>query len=132
MALAIYNGQLFAGGRFGTAGGQPCRNVARWDGQTWRSLGAGVDDFVRAFAVHNGELIAGGEFIEADGHLSPYWARWVGLKGDLNGDRQVDQEDLAILIASFETDGAGDIDGDGRTDQSDLGIVLAHYGRECP
>src|SRR5206468_2495762 len=31
-ALAVHNGQLFAGGSFTTAGGQPANNVARWDG----------------------------------------------------------------------------------------------------
>jgi hypothetical protein len=48
--------------------------------------------------------------------------------GDLDGDGDVDQSDLGILLASYLVDDGGDVDGDGDTDQSDLGILLANYG----
>jgi hypothetical protein len=51
---------------------------------------------------------------------------------DLNGDGQISQPDLGILLASYEIDGGGDIDGDGDTDQSDLGMLLAVYDQSCP
>ncbi|MCK4871990.1 MAG: VCBS repeat-containing protein [Phycisphaerales bacterium] len=54
------------------------------------------------------------------------------IPGDLDGDGDVDQADLGILLASYEIDDGGDIDGDGDTDQSDLGMLLANYGQPCP
>ncbi len=48
--------------------------------------------------------------------------------GDLDGDGDVDQADLGILLAAYLISDAGDVDGDGDTDQSDLGILLANYG----
>jgi len=51
-----------------------------------------------------------------------------GIPGDLDGDGDVDLNDLAILLASYGIDAGGDIDGDGDTDLSDLAILLSHYG----
>jgi parallel beta-helix repeat protein len=51
--------------------------------------------------------------------------------GDLNGDSCVDQQDLGLLLASYEYDGGGDLDCDGDTDQADLGLLLANYGSGC-
>ncbi|MCK4873803.1 MAG: hypothetical protein KAS72_13865 [Phycisphaerales bacterium] len=49
--------------------------------------------------------------------------------GDLDGDLDTDQQDLAILLAAYDTGSAdGDLDGDGDTDQNDLGVILADYG----
>ncbi len=50
-------------------------------------------------------------------------------KGDLDGDFDVDVNDLGILLNAYEKSPEGDIDGDGDTDQHDLGILLKHYGR---
>jgi hypothetical protein len=58
----------------------------------------------------------------------------VTLAGDLDGDGDVDQSDLGILLADWGCTGgdcSGDCDGDGDTDQSDLGILLANWGEEC-
>ncbi|MCK4872145.1 MAG: hypothetical protein KAS72_05435 [Phycisphaerales bacterium] len=52
--------------------------------------------------------------------------------GDLDGDGDVDQADLGILLAAYGLNGTGDCDGDGDTDQADLGILLANYGTVCP
>ncbi|MCK4871708.1 MAG: hypothetical protein KAS72_03180, partial [Phycisphaerales bacterium] len=60
----------------------------------------------------------------------------LGLKGipacpgDLDGDGDVDQNDLGILLAYYNINDGGDLDDDGDTDQNDLGILLADYG--CP
>ena len=53
------------------------------------------------------------------------------LPGDLDGDCDVDQADLGLLLASYLNDAGGDLDGDGDTDQADLGILLANYGQSC-
>ncbi|MFG0251687.1 MAG: FG-GAP repeat domain-containing protein [Phycisphaerales bacterium JB038] len=50
------------------------------------------------------------------------------IPGDLDGDGDVDQADLGILLASYGKDAGGDIDGDGDTDQADLGALLGNYG----
>ncbi|MCK4873037.1 MAG: right-handed parallel beta-helix repeat-containing protein [Phycisphaerales bacterium] len=52
--------------------------------------------------------------------------------GDLDGDRDVDQSDLGILLADYLIGPGGDLDSDGDTDQNDLGILLAVYGLPCP
>jgi DNA-binding beta-propeller fold protein YncE len=52
-------------------------------------------------------------------------------EGDLTGDGKRDQQDLAVLLASYGLDAGGDIDGDGDTDNSDLGILLAAYNQPC-
>ncbi|MFO0837167.1 MAG: hypothetical protein U1D55_01465 [Phycisphaerae bacterium] len=52
--------------------------------------------------------------------------------GDLNGDRQVNENDLGILLAAWNAGPGGDLDGDGDTDESDLGILLANWGANCP
>ena len=56
--------------------------------------------------------------------------------GDLDGDRDIDLADLAILLAHYPTEtGAqpedGDIDGDGDVDLADLAALLAVYGTDC-
>ncbi|HUU83744.1 MAG TPA: hypothetical protein VM243_09590 [Phycisphaerae bacterium] len=56
-------------------------------------------------------------------------------RGDLDGDYDIDQADLGILLADWGCTGGGcpgDCNGDGDTDQADLGILLAHWGQECP
>ena len=66
-ALAIYNGELIAGGSFTTAGGTTVHHIARWNGSSWQPLGTGMDFDVYALTVYNGELIAGGGFTTAGG-----------------------------------------------------------------
>ncbi len=51
--------------------------------------------------------------------------------GDLDGDLDVDQSDLGILLGAYNLTGDGDLDGDGDTDQADLGVLLANYGLTC-
>jgi hypothetical protein len=48
--------------------------------------------------------------------------------GDLDGDQDVDQSDLGMLLAMWQAGDGGDLDCDGTTDQTDLGILLALWG----
>jgi len=78
-ALAVYNGELIAGGDFTTAGGVTCHHIARWDGSAWQPLGFGLDHAaVNALTIYNGELIGGGAFWLADGVMCRHIARWDG------------------------------------------------------
>ncbi|WP_376692411.1 Kelch repeat-containing protein [Wenzhouxiangella sp. EGI_FJ10409] len=86
-ALAVFEGDVYAGGSFIQAGDQPANNVARWDGNQWHSLGRddqnGVGGFaislgVYAFAVSGSDLYVGGKFSEAGGEPANQIARWDG------------------------------------------------------
>jgi len=77
-ALAIQDGNLFAGGQFDRAGGMPAMNVARWDGTNWFPLGAGVSAPIYSLAVGERDLYAGGSFRRAGGTVASNVAKWNG------------------------------------------------------
>ncbi len=83
-ALAVFNGALYAGGNFLSAGGESnARRIARWDGSTWSALGTGLcDEPVNALTVFDDgtglALYAAGRFTEADGVEMRRIARWDG------------------------------------------------------
>jgi hypothetical protein len=81
-ALAIYNGELVAAGRFAAAGSFAAANIARWDGVDWiplgSGLGGGASTCVSALAVYGGRLIAGGSFTTAGGAAASNIAAWDG------------------------------------------------------
>jgi hypothetical protein len=73
------NGDIIAGGYFGSAGSLPANNIARWNGSTWSPLGTGVNNYVYSLiTLPNGDLIAGGSFITAGGVTVNGIARWNG------------------------------------------------------
>jgi hypothetical protein len=81
--LAVYNGELIAGGRFTAAGGESANLIARWDEETssWSELGGGlvnVDWGVMSLAVYDGKLIAGGGFTLPGGGPNECIAQWDG------------------------------------------------------
>jgi hypothetical protein len=118
----------------------PCQHIARWDGNAWEPLGAGVSCgqlYVNALAVYNGELIAGGGFATAGGHVSAYFARWACERciGDLNCDGFIDFGDInpfVLCLSNFDgwqttfpgcPPENGDINGDGTYGQESLGDI---------
>jgi hypothetical protein len=73
-ALAVFNGDLIAGGHFQTAGGVTATNIARWNGTSWSAMGSGVGQpsdiigGVNVLRVHtNNVLYIGGFFSTAGG-----------------------------------------------------------------
>jgi hypothetical protein len=74
--LAIYKNQLYAGGRFTTAGGAPAANIARWNGAEWSPLGSGTNEAVFALFVQGGQLYVGGSFTSCGDVACSYVARW--------------------------------------------------------
>ena len=77
-ALCIYNGELYAGGAFTTAGGADADRIAKWNGGSWQAVGTGMNSYVYALCVYNGELYAGGSFRTAGGVTAGGIARWNG------------------------------------------------------
>ncbi|MDO7850391.1 hypothetical protein [Hymenobacter convexus] len=99
-------GSLYIGGSFTAVGGVTARNVARWDGHRWHSLGTGdengvgapyrfydghwqyeYDAGVRALAVApNGDVYVGGDFDRAGRVSASCLARWDGRRWSAVGD----------------------------------------------
>ncbi len=91
-ALAVHNGDLYAGGRFHRAGGVPCSNLARWDGKQWSDIGGGVSGGsygiiiegqvyygeVYGLASQQQELYVAGDFTTAGSREAKYVASWNG------------------------------------------------------
>jgi hypothetical protein len=80
-ALAVSGTNLYAGGRFTTAGGVSANNIAKWDGSAWSALGSGMAGsyaYVRALAVSGTNLYAGGCFTTAGGVPANGIAKWDG------------------------------------------------------
>ncbi len=81
-AIAMAGMQVYVGGSFTYAGGQPADNIARWDaaangGQgAWFSLGSGVNGEVEAIAILGTQVYVGGEFTQAGGQRANHIARW--------------------------------------------------------
>ncbi len=78
---------LFVGGDFGTAGGLPFSNFARWDGKAWsEAAGGGANEWVHALRVFDidGEgplgpqLYVGGQFTNIGGGPVDYLGSWDG------------------------------------------------------
>lgn len=77
-ALTIFNSNLYVGGQFTTAGGNPAMYIAHWNGAGWTPLGQQVDNFVYALNSVKGELVAGGIFKWAGNVYGSRIAKWNG------------------------------------------------------
>jgi hypothetical protein len=83
-AMVVYNGQLFAGGQFDSAGNTAASNIAAWNGTAWNGLNGGVmathwhEPSVQAMAVYNNDLYVGGSFDSLPGSVIDNIARWDG------------------------------------------------------
>lgn len=79
--LAVFDGELYAGGRFEeTGGGTEVNNIARWDGDSWQSVGDGFGSGrVYTIETFDDKLYAGGSFSRLDdGTEVNYVAKWDG------------------------------------------------------
>jgi hypothetical protein len=88
-SLAVFGGNLCAGGNFDFANGgaNHANNVARWDGSLWHALGnhtngGGTNSSVMALAAFDDgtgpALFAGGGFSTADTFAAEKMAKWNG------------------------------------------------------
>ncbi len=106
--LQMFEGDLFAGGRFDRSNGLALNNLARWDGVDWNPVGVGVNDDVRVLAIYDNELIVGGDF-DLSGTLPlENIARWNGSSlsavGDgLSGSVNALESHDGMLLAAADT-----------------------------
>ena len=111
---------LYVGGNFNFAGSVSARNVARWNGSVWATLGAGLDEgglssgVVRDFTVFDDgsgpALYAGGEFTESGGVPVNGVARWDGLAWQPVGggiDSSIDADDPKVIDLAVHDAGNG-------------------------
>ncbi|MCK4871326.1 MAG: FG-GAP repeat protein [Phycisphaerales bacterium] len=120
-----YSGSAYL---FGTATGQQLAKLLPNDGEA-------DDAFGNSVAISGATVIVAAPGDDDNGDLSGsaylFDVGGAPCPGDLDGDNDVDQDDLGILLTCYEINDGGDCDDDGDTDQSDLGILLAHYGTVC-
>ncbi|MCH8164546.1 MAG: hypothetical protein IH889_02950, partial [Planctomycetes bacterium] len=100
---------LYAGGYFTEAGGVGASNIAKWDGNSWSTLAAGMDSTVTALAVFDDgsgsgpALYAGGSFETAGGVPVNRIAKWDGSTWSPLGSGM---DSDVIALAAFD-DGSG-------------------------
>jgi hypothetical protein len=116
--LKVYNGELIAGGHFTIAGDANALGIAKWDGNTWQSVGGGIKyDYVCALTIYNSDLIAGGGFHAAGGASAEHIAQWDGSTWQPLGSGTSDFV-LALTVHSGHLIAGGDfyVAGDVSTD----------------
>jgi trimeric autotransporter adhesin len=85
-ALEVFQGSLIAAGYFSSVnGGVPAHSIARWDGSSWSTVGAGFGtglcgDYQYVFSLCSTDegLYAGGNFYSSDGIQIGNAAHWSG------------------------------------------------------
>src|SRR5437867_11067552 len=80
-ALAVYGGDLIAGGRFFNAGGKSIYHIAKWNGISWSPLGNrinGTSSVVFALTLYGNDLIAAGVFTTIGRDSMTNIANWNG------------------------------------------------------
>ena len=89
-AAAVYTlaadnrGNVYAGGRFDTAGGMSASNLAKWNGEAWSEVGGGIQFGVTVKAVVTSIIVdgamvyVGGNFNAAGGDPMGSIASWNG------------------------------------------------------
>lgn len=77
-AILVDGTNVYAGGRFPTAGGTSVQNIAKWDGTSWTAMGAGFNGYVFAFVKHGSDIYAAGNFSASGATSTANIARWNG------------------------------------------------------
>ncbi len=80
-AAVYYNGDLYVGGNFESQQGPNMKDIAKWNGTQWQSVGGGLSGpftWVNAFAIYQGKLIVAGGFFTSSGDPGNGVAAWDG------------------------------------------------------
>jgi trimeric autotransporter adhesin len=106
-AVEMPNNDVIVGGSFTRCGSVAVNNIARWDGQTWQALGAGIEDQtspIQAMKVIGTDLFVGGAFTSAGGVPVSNIARWDGTAWHALGSgvddlvRAIDEQAGALIV----------------------------------
>lgn len=113
-ALCVYNGNLYVGGGFDSAGAIKANNIAMWNGSAWSTVGGGVNGTVFSLYVYNGNLYVGGSFDSAGAIKTNNIAAWNGTKWTtlskgINGVVNVINSFKGELYAGGSFDSAGNV-----------------------
>jgi hypothetical protein len=108
-AIAISGTEVYVGGTFTNAGGDPNADyIARWDGATWSGLLSGtfgISNTVNTIAISGTDVFVGGSFTDAGGVPgADYIARWNGTtwSGLLSGTFGISSTVNTIAISGTE------------------------------
>lgn len=101
-----YGGSLYIGGPPSAVGGTRFSGIAKWDGHSWRALGAGIDHTITGLAEHDGRVIAFGAFQSIGGTEARRIAAWDGrawspLGGGLGGASLAMDDEFVSAAGSF-------------------------------
>lgn len=112
-AVRVFNGELYAAGRFLSVNGVSAAGIARWNGTSWSPVGGGLSDSangaagvnVYAMSVHNDgagmALYVSGRFTHADGLPARNIAKWNGSVWSTVGTAEAGGGWTADTMASF-------------------------------
>ena len=98
--VAVYNGELYAGGVYG---------IMKFNGANWEYVGGNTTGEVKALVVYQNKLIVGGSFVDVGNLGTPYLASWDGSAwNDLGGTTNSLVQSLAVwnnklIIAGYFT-----------------------------
>lgn len=101
-AITKFDGKIFIGGSFTTAGSVVARGVAYWNGLDWASAGC-LDGVVNDLIVFKGSLYAAGNFKSCGTGVGYNFAKWKGIGWEMIGGttgriNTMEEYDNAILL----------------------------------
>ena len=77
-AMCTWNGNLYAGGAFDSAGGVAVQNLAEWNGISWSDFGNGANNDINVLYPYNNDLYVGGYFTSVGSTFANGIAQWDG------------------------------------------------------
>ncbi len=83
-AFTVWNGNLYAGGYYTTAGGISANSIAQWNDTTWSALGSTATSDILTLTTFNNNLVAGGLFSTFWGVNEWNGSNWSALGSSYN------------------------------------------------